>query len=120
MVSLGGYAMVPCLLLYGITFALCELGRPPYMAHWGQSLRMCVPGRALTPLARCNTQTLCQSLCAKGPSPLESLRRVYACTQENGKISRYRGVLSWGSVVYSDSCNKSKFVERRSIDGVDK
>ena len=28
---------------------------PPYMAHWGQSLHTCVPGRACTPLARCNT-----------------------------------------------------------------
>ena len=27
---------------------------PPYMAHWGQLLRTCVPG-ACTPLARCNT-----------------------------------------------------------------
>ena len=27
---------------------------PPYMAHWGQSLHTCVPGRACTPLARCN------------------------------------------------------------------
>ena len=27
--------MVSCLLFCGITFALCELGRPPYMAHWG-------------------------------------------------------------------------------------
>ena len=28
-------AMVSCLLLCWIKFALCELGRPPYMAHWG-------------------------------------------------------------------------------------
>ena len=27
--------VVSCLLFYGIKFALCELGRPPYMAHWG-------------------------------------------------------------------------------------
>ena len=46
--------VVSCLLLCGIKFALCELDRPPYMAHWGQSLRTCVPG-ACTPLARCNT-----------------------------------------------------------------
>ena len=26
---------------------------------------------------------------------------AYARTQENGKISLYRGVLSWGSMVYS-------------------
>ena len=26
-------AVVSCLLLCGIKFALCELGRPPYMAH---------------------------------------------------------------------------------------
>ena len=31
----------------------------------------------------------------------EVLRCVYARTQENGKIPLYRGVLSWGSVVYS-------------------
>ena len=62
----------------------------PLYSALGQSLRMCVPG-ACTPLTRCNTQTLRQSLCAKGHSPLESLRRVYARTQENGKISLYRG-----------------------------
>ena len=28
-------AMVSCLLLCWIKFALCGLGRPPYMAHWG-------------------------------------------------------------------------------------
>ena len=28
-------AMASCLLLCWIKFALCELGRPPYMAHWG-------------------------------------------------------------------------------------
>ena len=37
--------VVSCLLLCGIKFALCELGRPLYMAHWGQSLRTCVHGR---------------------------------------------------------------------------
>ena len=31
----------------------------------------------------------------------EVLRCVYARTQENVKVSLYRGVLSWGSVVYS-------------------
>ena len=46
--------VVSCLLFCGIKFALCELGRP-HMAHWGQSLHTCVPGRACTPLARCNT-----------------------------------------------------------------
>ena len=46
--------VVSCHLLCGIKFSLCELDRPPYMAHWGQSLRTCVPG-ACTPLARCNT-----------------------------------------------------------------
>ena len=28
-------AMISCLLLCWIKFALCGLGRPPYMAHWG-------------------------------------------------------------------------------------
>ena len=37
--------VVSCLLFCAIKFALCELGRPLYMAHWGQSLRTCVHGR---------------------------------------------------------------------------
>ena len=41
-------AMVSCLLLYGIKFALCELGRPPVWRHWGQSLRTQEKGQALT------------------------------------------------------------------------
>ena len=79
----------------------------PYMAHWGQSLRTCVPGRALTPLARCNTldfvpKSVCQGAVSRlsarsgaskckhfevatgDPRPLESLRSVYARTQGNG------------------------------------
>ena len=87
---------------------------PPYMAHWGQSLHTCVPGRACTPLARCNTldfvpKSVCQGAVSRlsvrssaskckhfevatgDPRPLESLRRVYARTQKNDKISLYRG-----------------------------
>ena len=85
-------AMVPCLLCY--------------MAHWGQSLRTCVPG-ACTPLTRCNTldfvpKSVCQGAVSRlsarssaskckhfevatgDPRPLESLRSVYARTQRNG------------------------------------
>ena len=40
-------AMVSCLLLYGIKFALCELGRPPVWRHWGQSLRTQEKGKVL-------------------------------------------------------------------------
>ncbi len=40
--------VVSCLLLCGIKFALCELGRPPYMTHWGQSLCTCVPESVYT------------------------------------------------------------------------
>ena len=47
-------AMVSCLLLCWIKFALCELDRPPIWRVWGESLRTCVPG-ACTPLTMCNT-----------------------------------------------------------------
>ena len=40
-------AVVLCLLLYGIKFALCELGRPPVWRHWGQSLRTQEKGKVL-------------------------------------------------------------------------
>ena len=100
-------AVVSCRLFCGIKFALCELGRSPIWRHWGQSLRTCVPGRALTPLTRCNTldfvpKSVCQGAVSRlsarsgaskckhfevatgDPRPLESLRSVYACTQGNG------------------------------------
>ena len=52
-----GIAMivVSCLLFCGIKFALCELGRPPYMARLGVIAAYVRTGRACTPLARCNT-----------------------------------------------------------------
>ena len=80
---------------------------PPIWRHWGQPLRTCVPGRALTPLTRCNTldfvpKSVCQGAVSRlsarsgaskckhfevatgDPRPLESLRSVYARTQGNG------------------------------------
>ena len=73
----------------------------PYMTHWGQSLCTCVPGERVH-LWQGVTHRLCSKVCVpRGIAPLESLRSVYARTQENGKISLYRGVLSWRSVVYS-------------------
>ena len=43
---------------------------PPYMAHWGQSLHTCVPGRACTPLARCNTLDFVPKSVCQGAKPL--------------------------------------------------
>ena len=45
----------PAFLFCGIKFALCELGRPPYMARLGVIAAYVRTGRACTPLARCNT-----------------------------------------------------------------
>ena len=81
-------------LLYtscGIKFALCELGRPPIWLTGGNRCIRAYRGEPVHLWQGVTHQTLCQSLCAKGSSPLESLRSVYARTQENGKISLYRG-----------------------------
>ena len=84
-------AMVSCLLFCGIKFALCELGRP-YMAHWRQSLRTCVPGACTSP-ARCNTlDFLPKSVCQEGLRPfgIPAARvRTYAEKRQNFTISGY-------------------------------
>ena len=83
--------VVSCLLFCGIKFALCELGRPPIWLTGGNRCIRAYRGEPVHLWQGVTHQTLCQSLCAKGSSPLESLRSVYARTQENGKISLYRG-----------------------------
>ena len=82
-------AMVSCLLLCGIKFALCELGRPPILAYWGQSLRTCVPG-ACTPLTRCNTLDFVPKSVCQGAKPLRipaERVRTYAEKWQNFTIS---------------------------------
>ena len=56
---------------------------PPYMAHWGQSLHTCVPGRACTPLARCNTLDFVPKSVCQGAALLWNPRG--ACTHVCGK-----------------------------------
>ena len=100
--------MISCLLFCGITFALCELGRPPYMAHWGQSLRMCVPGRALTPLARCNTLDFVPKSVCQGVKPLRipaECVRTYAEKWQKFTIS---GVFFHGGVWYTQLSSTNK------------
>ena len=81
--------MVSCLLFCGIKFALCELGRPPYMTHWGQSLCTCVPG-ACTPLTRCNTLDFVPKSVCQGAKPIRipaERVRTYAEKWQNFTIS---------------------------------
>ena len=63
---------------------------PPYMAHWGQSLHTCVPGRACTPLARCNTLDFVPKSVCQGAKPLRipaERVRTYAGKRQNFTIS---------------------------------
>ena len=72
-------AMVSCLLLCRIKFALCELGRSPIWLTGGQSLRTCVPG-ACTPLARCNTLDFVpKSVCQGAVSRLSARSSALKC-----------------------------------------
>ena len=51
----------------------------PYMTHWGQSLRTCVPG-ACTPLARCNTLDFVpKSVCQGAVSRLSARSSAPKC-----------------------------------------
>ena len=82
--------VVSCLLLCGIKFALCELGRPPIWRVWEQSLRTCVPG-ACTPLTRCNTLDFVPKSVCQGAQPLWN--SCGACThvrREPAKSLLYR------------------------------
>ena len=75
---------------------------PPYMAHWGQSLHTCVPGRACTPLARCNTLDFVPKSVCQGAAPLWN--PCGACTHVRRKMTKFHyigGVLSLESMVYS-------------------
>ena len=63
---------------------------PPYMAHWGQSLHTCVPGRACTPLTRCNTLDFVPKSVCQGVKPLRipaERVRTYAEKWKNFTIS---------------------------------
>ena len=73
----------------------------PYMAHWGQSLRTCVPG-ACTPLARCNTLDFVPKSVCQGAAPLWN--PCGAGTHVRRKMAKFHyigGVLSLESMVYS-------------------
>ena len=61
----------------------------PYMTHWGQSLRTCVPG-ACTPLTRCNTLDFVPKSVCQGVKPLRipaERVRTYAEKWQNFTIS---------------------------------
>ena len=61
----------------------------PYMTHWGQSLRTCVPG-ACTPLTRCNTLDFVPKSVCQGAKPLRipaERVRTYAEKWQNFTIS---------------------------------
>ena len=63
---------------------------PPYMAHWGQSLHTCVPGRACTPLTRCNTLDFVPKSVCQGAKPIRipaERVRTYAEKWQNFTIS---------------------------------
>ena len=64
-----------------------------YMAHWGQSLRTCVPG-ACTPLARCNIvpKSVCQ-----GSAPLRN--PCGACTHIRSETTKSYSILSITTLV---------------------
>lgn len=63
----------------------------PYMTHWGQSLRTCVPG-ACTPLTMCNTLDFVPKSVCQGAKPLRipaARVRTYAEKRQNFTISGY-------------------------------
>ena len=58
-----------------------------YMAHWGQSLRACIPGRACTPLARCATLDFVPKSVCQGAAPLWNL--CGACTHVRSETTKF-------------------------------
>ena len=92
--------MVSCLLFCGITFALCELGRPLYGSL--EAIAAYVrTGRALTPLARCNTLDFVPKSVCQGVKPLRipaECVRTYAEKWQKFTIS---GVFFHGGVWYT-------------------
>ena len=104
-------AMVSCLLLCRIKFALCELGRPLYGAL-GAIAAYVRTGRACTPLARCNTLDFVPKSVCQGAAPLWN--PCGAGTHVRRKMAKFHyigGVLSLESMVYSAWPSKSEFEE---------
>ena len=92
--------VVSCLLLCGIKFALCELGRP-LDGVLGTIAVYVRTGRACTPLTRCNTLDFVPKSVCQGVKPLRipaERVRTYAVKRQN---FIYMGGLLTASMVYS-------------------